>query len=314
VRHIRRLLELGWRAVTEAHTALWVIEMIVTPTVLTAVLAWFFEHSPAVIGGFFLLALAATVLVTLALLGHWRETHPVSIHLPANDQTEWTISELFFHICPDLERDKENAALRRNTAKAVLDELSSGTIKMRGRKIDRPATKRLPLAWIEADYWPHVLLTYWFLDREESVLDARNEKTGVEYADLRIDRAAALKVWPPPIPLREAAGKAYERTRGTEMSQAAEAHSVEPDGILNHYITALFAYMRIVAQKPPSTVYEEIPTFEKPSLRLWPQGETMAIGYHASRVVTYLDPRIHLADLEAFIEDAKETPEQKSRF
>ena len=70
---------------------------------------------------------------------------------------------------------------------------------MRGRKIDRPATKRLPLTWIDADYWPHVLFTYWFLDRRSDA-DARNEKTGVEYADLRIDRAAALKVWPMPNP------------------------------------------------------------------------------------------------------------------
>jgi hypothetical protein len=281
--------------------------MIVTPAVMTALLAWLFEHSPAVIGGFFLLALAATVLITLALLGHWRETHTRSMPVPVDDQVEWTIADLFFHICPDLERDKENSALRRDTARAVLDELSSGTIKMRGRKIDRPATKRLPFTWIDADYWPHVLPTYWFLDREESVLDARNEKTGVEYSDLRIEKAAALKVWPLPIPLREAARIAYERTRGTPGALMAERIDGTPEGILNYFEGALFLYHKVVAQKAPSTVYEEIPLYLRPQLKVFPNGQ--GLGYNGAKQPTYVNPRIHLSDLEAYISGAAE-PEQ----
>jgi hypothetical protein len=199
--------------------------------------------------------------------------------IPIDTDREWTVAELFFHICPDLERDTENPTLRRETGTAVLDALASGKIAMRGRKIDRPNGRGEPLTWIDSGYWQNVLFTYWFLDPTGSPADVRHEKTAVEYADLRIDKTAALKVWPPPIPLREAAGKAYERTRGTEMSQAAETHSSEPDGILNHYISALFAYMRIVAQKPPSTIYEEIPGAEKASLRLWPEG-----GYNGGRI------------------------------
>ena len=46
---IKRLLELGWRAVAEAHTALWVIEMIVAPTALPLHL-WQVEEERDVMG------------------------------------------------------------------------------------------------------------------------------------------------------------------------------------------------------------------------------------------------------------------------
>ena len=312
MRQIRGLLELGWRVITEAHTALWVLEMIGVPTLLTGLLAWFFEHSPAVIGAFFVIALGVSVLVTLALLGHRREASQVASPPPIDGDAEWTIGELFFHICPDLERDKENPELRKRTARAVLDELSSGTIRMRGRKIDRPAAKRLPLVWIEAAYWPHVLFTYWFLEREESVLDARNEKTGIEYADLRIDRADALRVWPMPIPLHNAAGLAYEGTRGTEISQLAEAHGREPDGILNQYMSSLYMSVPIVAQKLPSKVYEEVPVVDKLVLKIYSKGQWL--GYHDSKEPVFLDPRVRIADLNAFIADHKQRPAQVLRF
>src|ERR1019366_9545376 len=110
--HIKRLLTLGWRVVTEAHTALWVIEMILPAAVLTGILSWFFEHSPAVIGGFFIIVLGVSVLVTLAILGHRREGRQLAAPPPADDDVEWTIGDLFFHICPDLDRDKENTGLR----------------------------------------------------------------------------------------------------------------------------------------------------------------------------------------------------------
>jgi hypothetical protein len=304
LRHIGRLLELGWRAVTETHTALWVFEMIVTPAVLTALLGWFFEHSLAVIGGFFLLALTATVLITLALLGHWRETHPAGTPAPVSDQTEWTIAELFFHICPGLERDKENSTLRRDIAKTVLDELCSGTIKMRGRKIDGLTTKRLPLTWIDADYWRHVLLTYWFLDREESVLDARNEKTGVEYADLRIDQAAALKIWPLPIPLRDAARMAYERTRGTLFAEIAERFGETPNGILRYYEHHFFLRYPIYAERTPSTISELIPPGLLAQLRILDGRDE--IGYNGSKVATYVNPKVHLSSVEECVKWAND--------
>ena len=72
--------------------------------------------------------------MTLPILGHRRETSQLDMQAPVDDQAEWTLADLFFHICPELEHDKESSALRRNTARAVLDRAMQWRNKNAGQK------------------------------------------------------------------------------------------------------------------------------------------------------------------------------------
>lgn len=318
MRHLRRLLELGWRVVTEVHTAWWIVVDVLVPSapaaVIAAVLGLWGEHSVALIAFLAVVTFSAVALILLAWLGYRQESKRAVPAPMSESDVEWTIRDLFIHVCPDLDRTPDDAALRRETAGGILDALASGKLAIRGRKIDRPSSRRQPLTVIDSRFWTDVLFTFWFLDEGGSPMDVRNNKTAVEYADLRVDRASALKVWPPPIPIREAAGRAYERTRGTKMAQAAEARQGEPDGILNHYITHLFIACRIFAQKPPSTTYEEVPVAERSNMRLWRDGDMVAMGYAVQKIVVYADPRVPVQDLDAFVEDCKQAATHKMQL
>jgi hypothetical protein len=303
MRHIKRLPELGWRVVTEAHTALWVIEMLSLPAIITGLLSWAGEHSYAMLMIVFIIVLAGTVLVTLAALGYWREVKRGGEAPPVDGPDEWTIAELFYHICPELERNPKDPELREQTASKVLDALSSELITMRGKRFD--GARRLPLALVDQRFWPRAKFTFWFLEVDDDVaLHARNNELHIDYTGLKVCRAEAMKVWPEPMPLREAARIAYERIRGTPSALAAERFGKTPDGILDHLEGALFLYHRVMAQRAPSTVYEEIPTYLRPQLKIFPNGQ--GLGYTTDKHPTYVNTRIHADDLEAYIRGATE--------
>jgi hypothetical protein len=85
---------------------------------------------------------------------------------------------------------------------------------------------------------------------------------------------------------------------------AAERFGATPEGILDYLEGALFLYHRVLAQRSPSTVYEEIPMYLRPQLRVFPNGA--GLGYHADKQPIYVNPRIHLTDLEAYVMSATE--------
>jgi len=69
---ILQLLHRGWRVLTEAHTALWVLGVMgisVPPTIGTGLLFIIGEHSAAFLSMTFAILAAATVLISLAALG-----------------------------------------------------------------------------------------------------------------------------------------------------------------------------------------------------------------------------------------------------
>jgi hypothetical protein len=289
--------------VTEVHTAWWIVGDILIPlgpaALITGLLGFFGEHSAALLVVVFILAFAVVSLVSLGWLGYRQESRRLTAATHQSGDLQWTIRDLFIHICPDLEKKPEDPGLRRETASQLLDALASAKLAMRGRKIERPASRRQPLTVIDSNYWTDVLFTFWFLDKTGSPVDVRNNKTGVEYANLCVDRAAVLNVWPLPIPLREAARKAYEQTRGTDIAKVAEGFGKTPEGILRYYEHSLFLQHPIYAQKLPSTISEIVPPHVKPTLYLLEGGA--GLGFHGSKEPAYIDLRMHIADLEAFI-------------
>jgi hypothetical protein len=73
MRMLFQLVKRGWRVVTEVHTTQWLIVSLVPSSALTAIVAFLGEHSVAVLATVFFLALVASALVVVAILGYRKE-------------------------------------------------------------------------------------------------------------------------------------------------------------------------------------------------------------------------------------------------
>ena len=80
MRMLFQLVKRGWRVVTEVHTTHWlivdVLGALIPSSILTAIVAFFGEHSVAALATVFFLALAASALVVIATLGYRQEKAP----------------------------------------------------------------------------------------------------------------------------------------------------------------------------------------------------------------------------------------------
>jgi hypothetical protein len=149
---------------------------------------------------------------------------------PTQPLPDMTIRELFFHIRPDL---LEQAEERRweTVALDVMDKASTGQLDIWGREIDRNIEVfRSALTRIDPDYWQHRVFIYHFLNNENAMEKVEGkilahtwspQKTNdVQYADLQVNRAQALHLWPgnsKPLPFMEATGDSLVSVRGTEF-------------------------------------------------------------------------------------------------
>src|SRR5262249_49029307 len=91
MRMLFQLVKRGWRVVTEVHTTHWlivdVLGALIPSSILTALVAFLGEHSVAVLATVFFVALAASALVVIAILGYRKERAP-----PARARDEGRIS------------------------------------------------------------------------------------------------------------------------------------------------------------------------------------------------------------------------------
>jgi hypothetical protein len=129
----------------------------------------------------------------------------------------------------------------------VLKELSVGRLHAIGREII--GTKRLHAAPIPSDFWTEADFTYWFLDDGPSVWDAGNVRS---FAEVEVNAAEAMAIWPEDVPLIETATDAHDRLRHCDISVAAEAWADSEDDIL-------IAYANVLAK----------PENKKPLVTLW---------------------------------------------
>jgi hypothetical protein len=78
---LRKLIKHGWRAVTEAHTAYWIVELlgaVVPPSILTSMVAGLGEHSVAILCTIFFFGLATSTVVVLVILGYRADRKTIS--------------------------------------------------------------------------------------------------------------------------------------------------------------------------------------------------------------------------------------------
>jgi hypothetical protein len=118
---------------------------------------------------------------------------------------DWPIQGLFFYINPDVLNRNRDGDLWDEIANGLKDKFSLGQLEVWGRPVDglgkmlggRPALRR-----IDATYWHSAHFTYHFFDStaEDAPHTYVDRLSNLpEYTDLRVNRAAAILVWPKQI-------------------------------------------------------------------------------------------------------------------
>jgi len=114
------------------------------------------------------------------------------------------------------------------------------------------------------------------------------------------------------ISLRDAARRAYEHTRGTELADMAERYDGTPDGVLEYYAVLIIEDHPILVKKPPSNLVEEYPK------ELWNKmslcGQLNGIKYHGSERLIYVEPVIRENELISFLEWTEQYRQDRPRF
>jgi hypothetical protein len=188
---------------------------------------------------------------------------------------DWTIRELFFHIRPDLidEPDKMRWA---SVGREVMDHFSTGRLKAWGRPIYGAGRRKPMKAVDERGYWAHAEFSYWFLKedgRESAHTWVKAETSLPDYADLQVNRAEALSIWPEPgkpaddrteIMLLDAARRAYSETRGTLAAGHAEMFDNSPEEILKWYCVWFGQHYQLYGAQQPSTKIEPVSIEDPP--------------------------------------------------
>jgi hypothetical protein len=111
---------------------------------------------------------------------------------------DWPIRNIFISLWPHLNKD-DGAAFEASAA-LVRDKLSTGELACWGRQII--GSDRTALIGIPSDYWARAKLIPWLLDAGEAgkIWHSGPLKTNSpfqqEYADIQVNRAQAVAIWP----------------------------------------------------------------------------------------------------------------------
>jgi hypothetical protein len=147
--------------------------------------------------------IASMALLQWPWLLHLRRRSSVRVATPnlcnANTFVEaipdWTIRELFFYLSPNVTDAKSK--MWQKVGSEVRDKFSLGILQCWGREMGANR-RRSPIKPIEKSYWHNAEFIYWFFDEKNRQSDhVRNERLGISYADLQVNKAEALAIkWP----------------------------------------------------------------------------------------------------------------------
>jgi hypothetical protein len=167
----------------------------------------------------------------------------------------------------------------------------------------------------ERGYWPHAEFSYWFLkeDGRESAHTWVKTRTGLpDYADLQVNRAEALSIWPEPgkgaddrteIMLLDAARRAYSETRGTPAAEHAEMFDNSPEEILKWYCVWFGQHYQLYGARRPSTKIEQV-SIDDPPKDFHLTGNTLSLRERYGPGV-WENLRMKVDDLAAAIKQLK---------
>jgi len=198
-----------WRSLVEFGRSAWYVVGLVAaflgdPIIVANTVGWYagpklpltLEQGQMVVGA-----------LLLAAMFWWFHKQRLRFETPYPDMT---IRDLFFHIDPHLLNDEKSGWSR--VAREVQDALSVGRLQCWGRRIGQGAPQprhRSTIQEMERSVWATGDFTMWFLDEKNEQLTHFVSKPAPfenhEWADLRISKEQALRVWPRPFWRRWAA-------------------------------------------------------------------------------------------------------------
>jgi stearoyl-CoA desaturase (delta-9 desaturase) len=167
----------------------------------------------------------------------------------------------------------------------------------------------------ERKCWAHAEFSYWFLkeDGRESAHTWVKAETGLpDYADLQVNRAEALSIWPVPgkgaddrteIMLLDAARRAYSETRGTPAADHAEMFDNSPEEILKWYCVWFGQHCQLYGARRPSTKIEPV-SIDDPTKDFHVTGNTLSLCERDGPAV-WENLRMKVDDLAAAIKQLK---------
>jgi TIR domain len=152
---------------------------------------------------------------------------------------DWPIHGLFTHVNPDLLARVDDGVGDSwdEIGNDIRDHAALGLLKIWGRPVrnglGRMLGEREALRLIEPSYWTTAFLTYNFFDSTAG--DAPHTylevgRSGVEYTDLRVNRAEASLIWPPTtqnaLQLKLGSGDEFETRQSSGLYQTNHTFSV----------------------------------------------------------------------------------------
>jgi hypothetical protein len=152
---------------------------------------------------------------------------------------DWPIHDLFTHINPDLlvRVDDGVGDSWDEIGNDIRDHAALGQLKIWGRpvrnELGRMLGEREALRLVEPSYWTTAFFTYNFFDNTAG--DAPHTylevgRSGVEYTDLRVNRAEASLIWPPSalnaLRLKLGSGEEFETRQSSGLYQTNHTFSV----------------------------------------------------------------------------------------
>ncbi len=148
----------------------------------------------------------------------------------------------------------------------------------------------------EPHYWVHAEFSYWFLKedgRENSHTWTKTETRLPDYADIQVNQAEALTIWPEPgqraddrteIMLLDAARRAYSETRNDLVASFAEAFGNTPEKILTWYCIWIGQHRQLYGARRPSTKIEPV-SIDDPAKDFELNGNTLTLRERYGNVV-----------------------------
>jgi hypothetical protein len=258
-----------------------------------------FQYGPPV-----LLAIIGIYLLLSKRQQRDPEPQPIEIAAPGPN---WRLHELFLHIDPNVfEKDRQF-----RTGDDVKDKLSTRQLKSWGRKI--VGSRQLSLAPIPSEFWRDAAFIYPLSDADKpSIWDARSS-SGVDYADVQVNRAEATTLWSPParsISLPDAAAELYAKISDTALGKRTKDNCASEEEIWDTIGTMIIRRGTVAGRTPGSSQLETLNTSVLWYARVVGGAKVIRANTTESKT-NFTDLQITRSALNRVIEDIKSTADMQ---
>jgi hypothetical protein len=308
---LRKLIKHGWRAVTEAHTAYWIVELlgaVVPPSVLTSMVAGLGEHSVAILCTIFFFGLATSTVVVLVILGYRADRKTIS---PSASPTASLLDDVAESI-PDV-RVADNPSVidlfQGNERDKLFPLLEAEKLAAWARPDKGPApgveaslTKLVGSTW-KSHYFVFYPRVPGQFERNQTFVKGKGPLE-TSYYDVHLNQKQVERAWLElqQIPILEAARVAFDRAEELEIGDLIWSKHHTSSQKLSNFINAfLVRDFQLRGIKPPSHTSRLIPASELGRLH-HVLGTNSISSDFASEPLRYDEVTIIRRDLDAYLD------------